>query len=126
VVISDKTARLVEGCFTCQPLGAQELKGLAQPLQGHDEEGMAQARQGIAAWRATGASLYVPYFYTLLADVSVHLGRTAEGLQALAEAHILVEQHEERWWEAEIYRLRGVFLLRQPGTPQEGVYTEYV
>jgi predicted ATPase len=29
-----------------------------------------------------------------------------------------VEQHEERWWEAEICRLRGVLLLRQPGTPQ--------
>jgi predicted ATPase len=30
----------------------------------------------------------------------------------------LVEQHEERYWEAEICRLRGVLLLRQPGTPQ--------
>src|SRR4029450_9280121 len=27
-------------------------------------------------------------------------------------------QQEERWWEAEIHRLRGVLLLRQPGTPQ--------
>jgi predicted ATPase len=29
-----------------------------------------------------------------------------------------MEQHEERWWEAEICRLRGLLLLRQPGTPQ--------
>jgi predicted ATPase len=29
-----------------------------------------------------------------------------------------VEQHEERWREAEVCRLRGVVLLRQPGTPQ--------
>jgi predicted ATPase len=29
-----------------------------------------------------------------------------------------VEQHEERVWEAEVYRLRGVLLLRQQGTPQ--------
>jgi predicted ATPase len=54
---------------------------------------------------------------TLLADVAVHLGYTADGLQALAEAHILMEQQEERWWEAEICRLRGVLLLQQPGTP---------
>jgi len=33
VIISDRTARLVEGYFTCQPLGAQKLKGVAQPLQ---------------------------------------------------------------------------------------------
>src|SRR5262249_34678215 len=47
-----------------------------------------------------------------------HLDHTADGLQALAEAHTLMEQHEECWWEAEVYRLRGVVLLRQPGTPQ--------
>jgi predicted ATPase len=29
-----------------------------------------------------------------------------------------VEQYDERWWEAEIHRLRGVLLLRQTGTPQ--------
>jgi predicted ATPase len=29
-----------------------------------------------------------------------------------------VEQHEERWWAAEIARLRGVLLLRQPETSQ--------
>ena len=54
----------------------------------------------------------------MLADVCDHLGHPADGLQALAEAHTLIEQQEERWWEAEVYRLRGVLLLRQPGTPQ--------
>jgi predicted ATPase len=54
----------------------------------------------------------------VLADASAHLGYTDDGLQALAEAHTLVEQQEERWWEAEIHRLRGVLLLRQPGTSQ--------
>src|SRR5207253_2692155 len=86
-------------------------------MQGQGEEGMAQLRQGIAAWRATGAAQHVPYYYTMLADVSAHLGHTADGLQVLAEAHTLVEQHKERYWEAEVCRLRGVLLLRQPGTP---------
>ena len=94
------------------------LRGWALAMQGQGEEGMAQVRQGITAYRATGAALLVPYYCTVLADVSAHLGHPADGLQALAEAHTLVEQHEERWWEAEIYRLRGVLLLRQPGTPQ--------
>jgi hypothetical protein len=57
---------------------------------------MAQIRQGIAGCRASGAALYVPYFYTLLADACDHLGHMIDGLQALAEAHTLVEQHEER------------------------------
>src|SRR5262249_34054841 len=73
---------------------------------------------GITARRAAGAVLNIPYFCTVLADVCDHLGHTEDGLQALAEAHTLVEQHEERYWEAEVCRLRGVLLLQQPGTPQ--------
>ena len=46
------------------------------------------------------------------------LGHPEESLQALAEAYTLMEQQELRYWEAEVYRLRGVVLLRQPGTPQ--------
>ena len=92
------------------------LRGWALAVQGQGEEWMAQVRQGIATHRATGTVLFVPYFCTVLAEVCAHLGHTADGLQALAEAHTLVEQHEERWWEAEVARLRGLLLLRQPGT----------
>ena len=42
---------------------------------------------------------------------ALHLaGRTAEALHAIAEAEALVERQEERWWFAELHRLRGVFL----------------
>jgi len=87
-------------------------------MQGQGEEGVAQVRQGIAAWRAIGSGLHLPYLCTSLADVCDHLGHPADGLQALAEAHTLMEQHDERWWEAEVCRLRGVLLLRQTGTLQ--------
>jgi class 3 adenylate cyclase/predicted ATPase len=97
------------------------FRGWALAMQGHGEVGLAQIRQGIGSWRALGAALFIPCFCTVLADVCDHLGHTADGLQALAEAYTLVEQQEERWWEAEIYRLRGVLLLRQPGTPPEEV-----
>jgi predicted ATPase len=93
------------------------LHGWALAMQGQGETGMVQLRQGIAAWRATGAALNVPFLYTVLAAVSAHLSHTDDGLQALAEAHTLMEQQEERWWEAEIARLRGVVLLGQSGTP---------
>jgi predicted ATPase len=94
------------------------LRGWALAMQGQGEEGMTELRQGIAAWRATGAAQHVPYYCTVLADVAAHLGHPEDGLQALAEAHTLMEQHEERYWEAEVCRLRGILLLRQPGTPQ--------
>jgi predicted ATPase len=89
------------------------LRGWALTIQGHTEEGLAQIRQGIAAWQATGALLLMPFQSTLLAEVSARLGHTEDSLQALAEAHTLVERQEERWWEAEVCRFRGVLLLRQ-------------
>src|SRR5262249_5193646 len=94
------------------------LRGWALAMQGQGEEGLAQVHQGITAFRATGAALHVPYLCTVLAEVCDHLGRVEDGLQVLAEAHTLVEQHEERWWEAEVCRLRDVLILRQTGTSQ--------
>jgi predicted ATPase len=74
---------------------------------------MTQICQGIAAYRATGAALAGSYHYTVLAEVCNHLGHAADGLQALAEAYTIVERHEERFWEAEVCRLRGLLRLRQ-------------
>ena len=99
------------------------LRGWALAVQSQDEKGIVQVREGIAAWQATGAALLVSYFSALLADACDHLGHPEDGLQALAEAHALVEQHEERWWEAEVKRLRGVLLLRQPMPQQEEAET---
>ena len=39
------------------------------------------------------------------------MGQPEAGLAVLAEALALVEQTEERFWEAEIYRLKGELLL---------------
>ncbi len=53
VVISEATARLIHGYFVCQPLGAQALKGLPQPLQVYRvlEESGAQTRLDVATVR---------------------------------------------------------------------------
>jgi hypothetical protein len=36
--------------------------------------------------------------------------RSSEALEAISEAGALVERSEERWWCAELHRLRDVFL----------------
>ena len=40
------------------------------------------------------------------------MGQTAEGLEALAEALATLAKSGVRWWEAELYRLRGELLLQ--------------
>ena len=54
--------------------------------------------------------LDLPYNLALKAE-ALHLAdRTSEALVAIKEAEALVERSEERWWCAELHRLRGVFL----------------
>ena len=98
-------------------------RGWALAMQGKGKEGLTQVRAGIAAYRATGAAMFFPYLCTWAAEVYDNLGHMEDGLQALAEAHTLMELHEDRWWEAEVSRLRGVLLLRQPLSQQEEAET---
>jgi hypothetical protein len=52
----------------------------------------------------------MPYYLALKAE-ALHLAdRTPEALDAIIEAEAVVERREERWWSAELHRLRGVFL----------------
>ena len=54
--------------------------------------------------------MVVPYYLALKAE-GLHLaGRNSEALEAISEAEALAERSEERWWCAELHRLRGVFL----------------
>ncbi|MGH7962845.1 MAG: hypothetical protein ACRERD_13615, partial [Candidatus Binatia bacterium] len=89
------------------------LRGWALVEQGHVAEGMAQMRQGMAAYRATGAALNKSYHLALLAEAYAKAGQTTEGLVVLAEALAAVEQSGERWYEAELYRLTGALTVQQ-------------
>jgi predicted ATPase len=91
------------------------LRGWVLAAQGQGEEGIAQMRQGLAAYRATGAEVGRPYWLAQLAGVSGKAGQAEEGLSVLAEALALVETTGERRGEAELYRFRGELLLMQGG-----------
>ena len=87
------------------------LRGWTLAEQGQSAEGIAQIRQGIAAWRATGAELQLPYYLALLAEAYGKAGQAEEELSVLAEALTAVHKTGERQHEAELYRLKGELLL---------------
>jgi predicted ATPase len=94
------------------------LRGWALAARGHGEEGITQIRQVLAAYRSTGLTRERPYYLALLAEASAEVGQTTEGLEALAEALAMLAKSGVRWWEAELYRLRGELLLQRSTTPQ--------
>jgi predicted ATPase len=87
------------------------MQGWAQVAQGQDVEGLAQMRHGLAALRATGASLRLPYYLALLAEACGRTGQASEGLSLLAEALAQAHKTGESWTAAELHRLKGELLL---------------
>jgi class 3 adenylate cyclase/predicted ATPase len=96
------------------------LRGWALAEQGHGAEGIVQMSQGEAAYQATGAQIWRPYYLALLAEAYGKVRQTAQGLTVVDEAMAFVHNSEDRYYEAELYRLKGVLLLQQaiPETSQ--------
>jgi predicted ATPase len=80
--------------------------------RGEGEAGRVQLREGLAAVRATGAELLVPLFLGAVAQGCGQGGQAEDGLRVIAEALAMVEKNEERWTEAELYRLKGTLTLQ--------------
>jgi len=92
---------------------ANTLHGSAISGQGRNDEGIRQMQEGVAASRVTGAGVFRPYFLTLLAEACMQTNRLDDGLNALAEALAIADEHENRHYEAETHRLKGELLLKQ-------------
>jgi predicted ATPase len=94
------------------------LHGWALAQRGQAQQGITQINQGLSAWRATGAELVRPYGLALLAEAHGTRGEPETGLTVLTEALIHVETTGERWYELELYRLKGELLLQQSSDNQ--------
>jgi predicted ATPase len=88
------------------------IQGWALAEQGQGEERITQMRQGLVAYRTIGAELRRPYYLALLAEVYGRVGQTEEGMVTLAEALTVVNKNGERFYEAELYRLKGQLVLQ--------------
>jgi class 3 adenylate cyclase/predicted ATPase len=86
------------------------FRGWALVGNGQAGEGIALLEAGVAAFRATGAMTYVPFFLTLLADAEGKANERDQGLVHLAAAERLIAEAEERWADAELHRVRGELL----------------
>ena len=92
------------------------LRGWALAANEQGEEGIAQMRRGLAAYRTTGWEEAQSYFLALLAEVCERVGQSEEGLNVLGEALAHVDKTGERFYEAELYRLYGELSLRNGET----------
>ncbi|MDN0076322.1 adenylate/guanylate cyclase domain-containing protein [Crenobacter sp. SG2303] len=95
------------------------LSGWVLAEQGCAAEGVERMQQGLAAYRATGAEHWQTHYLALLAEAYGRAGQTEAGLETLTEALAVVDQKQERVYEAELYRLKGELMLQQPSREGE-------
>ncbi len=78
-----------------------------------------QIRQGLAAIRATGTAIARSQDLGLLAEAQCTVGQAEDGLATVAEALAFVDRTEERFYEAELYRLKGALTLQSQAAGQQ-------
>ena len=101
------------------------FRGWVLAEQGRQEEGRAELAKALAECQATRTRMHRPYHLSLLAGALHRSGRSEEGLQAVDEALAVVEETGERWWEADLHRLRGDLLLSLSTQNAAGAEAEY-
>jgi DNA-binding winged helix-turn-helix (wHTH) protein/predicted ATPase len=106
------TALATEYGFRQREASGTIYRGWALTAQRQTKTGLAQLRHGLAAYRAVKATLLQPLFLALLVEAASRGRHVAEGLAAVTEALDLAQRAGERFYEAELYRLKGQLRLQ--------------
>jgi len=101
------------------------FRGWARVEEGQGEEGIAQLREGLAAYRALGAELECTHWLALLAEAYRDSGRPAEALRLIAEALDHVTQTGVVYYEAELHRLEGELRPRLDAGDEQRAETSF-
>jgi predicted ATPase len=108
-------ARLAEekGAAQLKAAGMMTL-GWSFASMGKPAEAVKLLTSGTAAYRSTGARVYMAAFLPYLARAYMDLGEYAEASRCIDEAMNAVDSSGERLWEAEVYRSAGEIALKPP------------
>ncbi|MBN2390573.1 MAG: AAA family ATPase [Anaerolineae bacterium] len=81
--------------------------------QGHPNAAVPMYEEGLTAWNATGMLNHRTEFLCVLAEMYGKADNPARGLELIEEAIAFMQPSDERYHEAELYRMRGLLRLQQ-------------
>ena len=97
------------------------LDAAAEPPVDQRPEKLAPMLDAFSGFKQTGAGLYRAFYLGLIIEGQIAVGDLDAAMSAVNEAHAIVEKAEDRFWVAEIHRLRGeIFLCHVKGTHASG------
>jgi predicted ATPase len=89
------------------------FQGWAKLSDGAEASRFAEMRRGLAIEREQGMLWLLPSLEAALAQAEAAAGEIDVGLKRLEDALAEAERTEQRWYEAEIHRIRGEILLKR-------------
>jgi predicted ATPase len=90
---------------------AQAIRGWALAQRGKAAAGVSAIAEGLRAHQASGARVLRPFLLTLLAEAQIAAGHADDALVSIDDALAEVAVTDERFYEAEMHRLRGELLI---------------
>ena len=92
---------------------AASFRGWANWSDAAEASSLAEMRRGIGIYREQGMVYLAHSLEAALAEAEVSAGETDAALRRLDDALAEVEATENRWYEAEMHRIRADILLRR-------------
>jgi len=78
--------------------------------QGDPKEGIVQIHQGLEAIKATGTWCWHIHYLSMLAEAYKRAGHIEDGLATIEESLALMEKTGQRYFDAELHRIKGELL----------------
>ena len=95
---------------------AKVMHGRILAERGEPARGVAEMRLGYEMWADTGAVVTQPFYLAMQSEGLALARQFDEALAVVDRALEVVAKHGERYYEAEIRRLRGEFVLQAGGS----------
>jgi predicted ATPase len=98
---------------------AKMLHGWILGTVGERHSGLATLRDGVDQYRKTQPKILAPYRLGRAVEAFLEAGEIEDGMALLAEAIRAMEAGGERWYEAELFRFKGLLLLASSTDTQD-------
>jgi predicted ATPase len=100
-------------------------QGCVLTMIGKAAEAIQMLTSALSAYSSTGATLHAPFFLACLASGHAQHGELDEAWHWIREAMAAIETTDQRWCEAEVYRIAGkIALLSQTEAAKAQAYFE--
>jgi predicted ATPase/class 3 adenylate cyclase len=92
---------------------AMVYKAAGIVLLGRPKESLPLLLKGLDAYRATSAEMALAYYLSILGDTYTQVRRFPDARKALDDGLAIAEKNDDRFQEAELYRLKGELHLAE-------------